>query len=99
MVVPPGPRLLSKPPTAHAFGMTKLDRLAVRVGDSPAGEQLNTEPGVCHAHFRAGIDGEDTPACFHRRVCPLPLVEVGDVDRIDITFARLEPIAVAEPSA
>src|ERR1700738_3767212 len=24
MVAPPGPRLPSKPPTAHAFGMTKL---------------------------------------------------------------------------
>src|SRR5258708_18066053 len=75
------------------------DRLAVRVGDSPGSEQSNTEPGVRHGHFRTGIDSEDTPACFHRLICPLQLVEVGGVDWIDVTFARLEPIAVPEPSA
>src|SRR4029077_15784915 len=75
------------------------DRLAVRVGDCPGGKQSNAKPGVRHTHFRARVDGEDTPARFHRLVRPFHLVEIGGVCWIDITVARLEPIAVAEPLA
>jgi hypothetical protein len=91
----------SKPLTVHAFGMTKLLIRIDLLSELAIARVANSRtPNLVSATLTSGRGlMAKTPARLHRLVRPFHLVEIGGVHRIDVTVARLDPIAVAEPPA